>query len=158
MDFQGQMVNTLVGLPMEGRTMRVGISMKGENNQIFLKRERESWHVQMLIVSHSTSIVVVLVAQPCPALCNPMDCSPSGSSVHGILQARILEWVAMPSSRGSSQPRDRTRVSGTAGSFFTVWATGKSDSLPSELQQYDSSQYCPAEVQDENEKSDRGKH
>lgn len=40
MDFQGQMVNTLVGLPMEGRTMRVGISMKGENNQIFLKRER----------------------------------------------------------------------------------------------------------------------
>ena len=46
--------------------------------------------------------------QLCPALCNPMDCSPSGSSVHGILWARILEWaVAMPSSKGSSQPRDR---------------------------------------------------
>ena len=43
-------------------------------------------------------------------LCNPMDCSPPGSSVHGILQARILEWVAMPSSRGSSQPRDRTQI------------------------------------------------
>ena len=46
-----------------------------------------------------------------PTLCNPMDCSPPGSSVHGILQARILEWVAMPSTRGSSQPRDWTQVS-----------------------------------------------
>ena len=49
--------------------------------------------------------------QSCPTLCDPMDCSPPVSSVHGILQARILEWVAMPSSRGSSQPRDRTRIS-----------------------------------------------
>jgi len=44
-------------------------------------------------------------------------------TVHGILQARILEWVAMPSSRGSSQARDLTQVSCTAGGFFTVWAT-----------------------------------
>ena len=43
-----------------------------------------------------------------PTLCNPLYCSPPGSSVHGILQVRILEWVAMPSSRGSSQSRDRT--------------------------------------------------
>ena len=50
----------------------------------------------------------VLVAQLCPTLCNPMDCSPRGSSVHGILQARILEWVAVPFSRGSSRPRDQT--------------------------------------------------
>ena len=49
--------------------------------------------------------------QSCPALCDPMDCSLPGSSVHGILQARILEWVALPSSRGSSQPRDLTCVS-----------------------------------------------
>ena len=49
--------------------------------------------------------------QSCPTLCNPMDCSPPGSSVHGILQARILEWVTMPSSRGSFQSRDRTPVS-----------------------------------------------
>ena len=47
--------------------------------------------------------VCVLVAQLCPILCDPMDCSPPGSSVHGIHQARILEWVAMPFSRGSSQ-------------------------------------------------------
>jgi len=46
-----------------------------------------------------------------PTLCNPIDCSLPGSSVHGILQARILKWVAMPFSRGSSQPRDQTRIS-----------------------------------------------
>ena len=46
-----------------------------------------------------------------PTLCNPMDCSPPSSSVHGILQAGILKWVAMPSSRGSTQPRNRTRIS-----------------------------------------------
>ena len=49
--------------------------------------------------------------QLCPTLCDPMDCSPPGSSVHGILQARILEWVAIPFSRGSSQARDQTCVS-----------------------------------------------
>ena len=48
--------------------------------------------------------------QSCLTLCDTMDCSPPGSSVHGILQARILEWVAMPLSRGSSRPRDRTPV------------------------------------------------
>ena len=47
---------------------------------------------------------VCLVTQSCPTLCSPVDCSPPGSSVHGILQAGILEWVAMPSFRGSSQP------------------------------------------------------
>ena len=49
---------------------------------------------------------VCLVAQSCLTLCDPMDCSLPGSSTHGILQARILEWVVIPSSRGSSQPRD----------------------------------------------------
>ena len=62
----------------------------------------------------------VLVAQSCPTLCNPMDCSPPGSSVHVILQARILEWVAILFSRGSSRPRDRTWVSCIAGGFFAV--------------------------------------
>ena len=58
----------------------------------------------------------------CPTLCDPMDCSPPGSSVHGILQARVLEWVAMSFSRGSSRPRDQTQVSCLAGRFFTDWA------------------------------------
>ena len=64
--------------------------------------------------------VLCLVAQLCPILCDSMDCSLPGSSVNGILQARTLEWVAMPSSRGSSQPRDRTQVSHIAGRLFTV--------------------------------------
>ena len=51
------------------------------------------------------------VAQLCSTLCNPMDCNPPGSSVHGIFQARILDWVAMPSFRISSPPRNQTRVS-----------------------------------------------
>ena len=51
-----------------------------------------------------------MLSQSCWTLCDPMDCSPPGSSVHGILQARILEWVAMPFSRGSSQPTDWTHV------------------------------------------------
>ena len=54
-------------------------------------------------------------------LCDPMDCSPPGSSACGICQARILEWVTMPSSRGSSWPRDWTRVSHLAGALFTIW-------------------------------------
>ena len=64
-----------------------------------------------------------LVAQLCPTLCDPMDYSPLGSSVHEILQARILKWLAMPSSRGSSQPRDWTQVSCLVGWFFIVWVT-----------------------------------
>ena len=56
-------------------------------------------------------VVVVLVTQSCQILCDPMDGSLPGSSVHGILQARILEWVVLPFSEGSSQPRDRTHVS-----------------------------------------------
>ena len=61
----------------------------------------------------------------CPTVYNPVDHSPPGSIVLGILQARILEWVAMPSSRGSSQPRNWTQVSCIAGRFFTIWATRK---------------------------------
>ena len=60
----------------------------------------------------------VLVSHSCPILCNHMDCSPLGSSVHVILQARIQEWVAIPFSRGSFQPRDRTQVSHIVGRCF----------------------------------------
>ena len=63
------------------------------------------------------------VAQSCLILCYPMDCSPPGSSVHGILQARVLEWVAISFSRGSSRPRDWTHVSSIADRCFTIWAT-----------------------------------
>ena len=62
----------------------------------------------------------VKVTQLCPALCDPMDCSPPGSSVPGILQASILKGVVIPFSRASSQPRNRTQVSHIAGEYFTV--------------------------------------
>ena len=65
----------------------------------------------------------VKVAQLCPSLCDPMDCSPPGSSVHGIHQARILDWVAVPFSKGFLQLWCRTQVSHIAGGFFTSWAT-----------------------------------
>ena len=81
--------------------------------------------------------VPCLVTQSCLTLCNPVGYSLPGSSIHGILQARILEWVAMPSSRGSSQPRDQTQVSCIAGGFFTIWATR-------EAQEYWSGQPIPS--------------
>ena len=68
------------------------------------------------------------VAQSCPSLCDPINRSLPGSSVHGTFQARILEWVAISFSRGSSQPRDWTQVSCTARSFFPIWATCKAHS------------------------------
>ena len=86
--------------------------------------------------SHTTTGVYmkvnVSITQLCPTLCDSMDYSPSGSSVHGILQARILEWAAIPFSRGSSQPRDWTCVSCIAG-FFTIWATREANLLPYSL-------------------------
>ena len=66
-----------------------------------------------------------LVTHSCPILCNLRDCSPPGSSVHGIFQARILEWVAIPFCRGSSWPTDWTSVSSIVGRFFTVRDTRK---------------------------------
>ena len=74
----------------------------------------------------------VKVAQSCPTVCDPVDCT-----VRGILQARILEWIALPFSRGSSQPRDQTHVSRTVGGFFfffSFFLFFRVDSLPAESQ------------------------
>ena len=68
--------------------------------------------------------MISICAQSCSTLCDPMDCSPPGSCVHGILQARILEWVAISSSRGTSWPRKRT-----ASPVSTAW---QADYLPAE--------------------------
>ena len=73
-------------------------------------------HICMIIYILCGSLVIQL----CPIPCNLMDCSIPGSSVHGISQARILEWVAISSSRGSSWPRDLTHISCIAGRFFTT--------------------------------------
>ena len=76
-----------------------------------------TWEAQLFMWSESE------VAQSCPALCGLMDCSPPGSSVHGIVQARVLEWVAISFSRASSQPRDQAQVSCVVGRRFPIWAT-----------------------------------
>ena len=88
--------------------------------------------------------MLCLVAQSCLTLCDAMGCSPPGSSVHGILQARILEWIAMPSSRGSSQHRDRTQVFHVAGGFFTIWATREALVLLTVTQMCQSPSHSPA--------------
>ena len=77
--------------------------------------KHSKWSVGLSVMSYS--------------FCDPMDCNPPGSSVHGILQARILEWVAYPFSRGLSQPRNWTRVSCIAGRFFTMWTTKEACTL-----------------------------
>ena len=86
------------------------IIITNEQTRKWMMRE-ERIVCQVLQISGEKSEVKVLVAQSCQTLCDPMDCSLPGSSVHSILQARILEWVAMPSSRGSSWPRDPIWVS-----------------------------------------------
>ena len=78
-------------------------------------------HIYKYVHTH-THIHKTVVTQSCPTLWDPMDCRPPGSSVHGILQARILEWLAISFSRGSSWPRNQTQISCIAGRFFTNWA------------------------------------
>ena len=76
-----------------------------------------------VISAHQGSKSESEVAQSYLTLCDPIDCRLPGSSVHGIFQARVLEWVDISLSRRSSQPRDWTQVSRIVGRCFTVWAT-----------------------------------
>ena len=100
-NFQARITEGKEGASHEGTKRRVKV--KWEN-----VRQRESE-------------VKVWVAQSCPTLCNPMDCRLSVSSVQGILQVRILEWVAIPFYTGSFWPMDFSWVSCTVGRFFTIW-------------------------------------
>ena len=88
-----------------------------------LRKSWIHWDQQQISSTVLKSKVKGLVAQSYPALGNPLDYSLLGFSVHWILQARILEWVAIPFSRESSEPRDQTRVSHITGRFFTIWVT-----------------------------------
>ena len=76
-----------------------------------------------LDIEYLHNLPVSEVSQSCLILCDPMDCSLPGSSIHAIFHARILEWVSISFSMGPSWPRDQTRVSDTAGRLFTIWAT-----------------------------------
>ena len=73
--------------------------------------------------------VLCLVAQSCPTLCYPIDCSLTGFSVHGDSPGKMLEWIVMPSSRGSFQPRDWIQVSCIADRFFTIWVTREAQEI-----------------------------
>ena len=86
-----------------------------------LPSEQNRWREINCTVMHGE------VSQSCPTLCDPRDCSLPGSSVHGIFQAIVLEWIAISFSRKSSRPRDRTQVSDIVDKRFTVWATRKSN-------------------------------
>ena len=70
---------------------------------------------------HLLELLKVKITQSCLTLWDPTDCSIPGSSIHGIFQARVLEWVAIPFSRGSSWPRDHTQISRIVGRAFTIW-------------------------------------
>ena len=83
-----------------------------------LRKNQTCWHLDLRFLSTRSEVV-----QSCLTLCDPMDCSLSGSSIHGIFQARVLEWVVISFSKGSSWPWDWTQVSCTVGRCFTVWAT-----------------------------------
>ena len=78
-----------------------------------------------MCLNKDVCVCVRALIQLCLTVCDPMDCSLPSSSVHGILQAKILEWVAIPFSGESSQSKDRTQVSCIASEFFIVWATWK---------------------------------
>ena len=91
----------------------------------FYKEVFESWKSRKYFFATLFINCCCLVAKSCLPLCDPMDNSPPGSSVHGISQARKLEWVAISFSRGSSWPRDWTRNSCITGRFFTTEPPGK---------------------------------
>ena len=100
---------------------------------LFICGPRMVRHTSQMVRRTETKICVVclahvcvrLVDQSCLILCNPVDCSPPGSSLHGILQARILEWVAIPFSRGSSWRRGQTCASCIGRQILSHWANGK---------------------------------
>ena len=107
-----------------------------QQKSVFASQDAPSTHIRTRLLSLSVDkadtwgvcVCVCPLTQSCPTLCDPIDCSQWGSSVHEIFQAGILEQVAISSSRWSAQPRDQTcisRVSCTAGGFCTCWAIGE---------------------------------
>ena len=94
--------------------------------ELYLRMEQSFQEIRSMTLVFTC--VYAQSLQSCPILCSPVDCSPPGSPVQGILQARILEWVAVPSCRGSCQTRDQTQVfcgSCIVGGFFTTEPPGK---------------------------------
>ena len=88
---------------------------------VAISSSNNSWYIlPNFSPEHTVTDLVVLVVQSYQTLCDPMNCSPPGSSVHGISEASILEWAASSSSKGSSRPRDWTHISCIGSGFFTI--------------------------------------
>ena len=104
-------------------TIKCAISITVSHSESFTFSSLNSVSIPLIISIVSLLCVCVWVAQSCLTLCDPMDCGLLGPSVHGILQAIIVDWVAIPLFRGSSWPRDRTQVSWIGVRFYTLWAT-----------------------------------
>ena len=102
----------------------VSLEMNKEEAATVSSRDFFSWsfYLSLIIMNNSENLYTYMcsIAQSCLTLCGPMDCTLPGSSAHGIFQARISEWVAVPFSRGSSQTRYQTQVSCIAGRVFTI--------------------------------------
>ena len=117
-DMEKREPSLLVGVYIGTVTMEngMGVPHKTKNRVAIWSSNPTPGHIsRQTVIWKDTKVEVV---QSCPTLCDPLD-----YTIHGILQARILEWVAFPFSRGSSWPRDRTQVFHIAGGFFTGWAT-----------------------------------
>ena len=106
-----KLINVLMGqnVSKNETNMQMIINLNISSGSVY------TWNFNLIIDTKESE-----VSQSCLTLCDPVDCSLLGSSVHGIFQARVLEWVAISFSRGSSQPRDRTQVSCIVGRRFTV--------------------------------------
>ena len=109
-----KLINVLMGqnVSKNETNMQMIINLNISSRSVY------TWNFNLIIDTKESE-----VAQSCPTLCDPMDCSLPGSSVHGIFKVRVLEWGAISFSRGSSQPRDQTQVSCIMGRRFTIWAT-----------------------------------
>ena len=112
-------VTEKVALGLSGGGQRKFSETIKDREEIFIRKMGKD--LCYMMVDHWLKLCLCAKSlQSCPILCDAMDCNLPGSSAHGILQARILEWVAMPFSRGSSQPRNPAQVSCCAGGFFTT--------------------------------------
>ena len=138
----GLMYSIISCHPSTCKHIWVFLSCKQNKHNSHKERHINSAYYPLL--SKWSPCVCASLLQLCLTLCDPKDCSPPGSSLHGILQVRILEWVAMPSTRGSSPPRDRTGISFVsciAGGFFTSWVTREAPSKWSVIPQ--TFHHCP---------------
>ena len=108
---------------MANTKIRLIIFFAAKDGEALYSQQKQDQELTVAQIMNSLLPKWSEVAQSCPTICDPIDCSLPGSCVHGIFQAIVLEWIAISFSRGSSRPRDWTRVSHSVDRCFTIWAT-----------------------------------